>query len=108
MRSPSSLPRSYGPAHHDGWPSPIPPLAGNTAVYLAARMRWADEVAEAAHAQHLAEARIGSSTGGLVIGGVRRAVGARLVRLGQWLRGARPARVGTRSGTPTALGLIVR
>jgi hypothetical protein len=108
MRSPLSLPRSYGPTRHDGWPSPMPPLADQTSAYLAARMRREDEVAEAALARHLTEAGIGSSTGELVVQGVRRVIGAGLVRLGERLRGARPAEVATPSGSQTVLGLINR
>ena len=108
MRSPLSLPRSSGPVRHDGWPSSMPPLADHTTAYLAQQMRRADEVAEAARVRRLAEAGIGSSPGGPVIGEVQRTVGAGLGRLGERLRGTRLGSVGTRSGMPTVLRLIRR
>ena len=105
MRSPLSLPRSSGPVRHDGWPSSMPPLADHTAAYLAAQMRRADEVTEAAKVRRLAEAGIGTVPGGLAIKAERRTVGARLVCLGERLRGAWRGRGGRRSSTQTALGL---
>jgi hypothetical protein len=86
----------------------MPPLADHTAAYLAAQMRRADEVAEATGARRLAAAGIGSFPGGLAIKAERRTAGARLVCLGERLRGVWLGRVGRRSGTQTALGLIDR
>jgi hypothetical protein len=106
MRSPLSLPRSYDPVRYDGWPSSMPPLADHTTAYLAAQMRRADEVAEAAKVRRLAEVGLGSSPSGLVIWELGRAVRAGLVRLSERLWDARSGRAGTQSGMPAALALI--
>src|SRR5690242_6612728 len=102
MRSLSSLPRSNDSSPHGGWPSFMPPLAGHTTAYLAAQMRRADEVAEAAKVRRLDEAGIGLSLSGLVIWEMGRAIGAELMRLGERLWGTRFGRVGTQSGMPAA------
>ena len=108
MRSPLSLPRSYSPVRHDGWPNFMPPLADHSTAYLAQQMRRADEVAEAGRVRRLAETGIGSSPGEPVMATIQRTVRAGLGRLDDRLRGTRLGSVGTRSGMPTVLRLIRR
>jgi hypothetical protein len=108
MRSALFLTRSYDPVRYDGWPNAMPSLADHTAAYLAAQMRRADDVAEAARTRRLTEAGIGSGPGGLKIGEMPRTVVAGLARLGERLWGGQLDRGATRSGMPTELGLIRR
>jgi hypothetical protein len=108
MRSELFLTRSSDPMRYDGWPSAMPSLADHTAAYLAAQMRWADEVTKATRMRRVSEAGIGFDPGMLVIEGMLRAVWAGPVRRVERLWGAQWDRARTRSGIPTALGLVRR
>jgi hypothetical protein len=65
----------------------IPPLADQTAAYMAAQMRRADEIAAAFHERSLVQAGIGSRAREPVIARARRAVGTWLIDLGHQLGG---------------------
>jgi hypothetical protein len=65
----------------------IPPLADQSAAYVAAQMRRADEVAAVLRERRLAQAELRSSMSAPVINRSRRAVGAWLIGLGCRLGG---------------------